>query len=305
MLAISQEPMWIDRSDADTRIAAIATTENRKELADRLTDFKRDGFVILRQAVPHQAIDNYIAEFDEAAKTDQDIMVSYGRDVFPIAGQDLHKPLLKILDTLVKLPTAMPLAFADRIVEFVEEVFDDAPLAFQSLHFEVGSTQAIHQDTAYVVLNQPRKLVAAWIALQDVEPGSGELIYYPGSHRFGEFMYPGDKKHWNPETDGDAIHDHHLNWLHVAAKENGVSTSSFLPKKGDVLIWHADLAHGGGEITDPSLTRRSLVVHYGPASSNPHYFQSVEEQRRRKVPVEKGYVSSMYYDIEAWVEGAR
>lgn len=41
-----------------------------------------------------------------------------------------------------------------------------------TLHFEVGSTQAIHRDTAYVVVkDEPLKLVASWIALADVTPG--------------------------------------------------------------------------------------------------------------------------------------
>jgi phytanoyl-CoA hydroxylase len=41
-----------------------------------------------------------------------------------------------------------------------------------TLHFEVGSTQAIHRDIAYVVVkDEPLKLVASWIALADVMPG--------------------------------------------------------------------------------------------------------------------------------------
>src|ERR1700730_16293180 len=41
--------------------------------------------------------------------------------------------------------------------------------------------------------------------------------------------------------------------------------------KGDVLIWSADLAHGGGEIADPSATRQSIVAHYCPGNVYPMY----------------------------------
>jgi ectoine hydroxylase-related dioxygenase (phytanoyl-CoA dioxygenase family) len=35
-----------------------------------------------------------------------------------------------------------------------------------------------------------------------------------------------------------------------------------IAKKGDVLIWHANLVHGGAPILNPALTRKSMVVHY-------------------------------------------
>ena len=289
--------MWVDQPGADSRIAAMRTIPGKAELADRIDEFRRDGYTVLRGAVSHAAIDEYIAAFDKAAQSDMSINVSYGRDVYPIAGQDLRKPLLKVLDTLVKIPSALPLAFAPALSEFLTTIFDEAPLAFQSLHFEVGSTQAIHQDTAYVVTERPNRLAAAWIALEDIHPGTGELVYYPGSHKFGPFLYPGGKKHWSPEDDGNAIHDHHLHWLHETAREQGVKEMAFLPKKGDVLIWHADLAHGGGKITDPNATRRSFVVHYTGRSVDPFYFRGAGADRRKKVSVPGGAVSSMYYDV--------
>jgi hypothetical protein len=36
----------------------------------------------------------------------------------------------------------------------------------------------------------------------------------------------------------------------------------FYPKKGDAFIWHANLVHGGGQITNQALTRKSLVSHF-------------------------------------------
>jgi phytanoyl-CoA hydroxylase len=293
------EPMWVDTDAADERIAAIRRMQGRADLADRLAEFRERGYAIFRQAVAPELIDRYVAEFDRAVASDRTLLTSRGLEIAPAMERDLHEPIVKTLDTLVKLPSALPLAFADPLVDFLEEIFEDKPLAFQSLHFEVGSTQAVHQDTAYVVLNQPRKLAAAWIALEDIRPGTGALVYYPGSHRFGEFLYPEERKHWEPAKDGDAIHQHHLGWLHEIARVRGVEQESFLPKKGDVLIWHADLAHGGGEITEAGSTRRSLVVHYGPMSSDPVYFGSVKPERRVKKRVPGGYVSSMYYTIGA------
>ena len=43
-------------------------------------------------------------------------------------------------------------------------------------------------------------------------------------------------------------------------------------KKGDILVWHADLAHGGSPVKRPELTRQSLVGHFCPQSAEPLYF---------------------------------
>jgi len=36
----------------------------------------------------------------------------------------------------------------------------------------------------------------------------------------------------------------------------------FTVRKGDLLVWHTNLFHGGEPHTDKSLTRKSMVFHY-------------------------------------------
>ena len=58
------------------------------------------------------------------------------------------------------------------------------------------------------------------------------------------------------------------NYLKYEEKIGEIVTEKKLPKKiftakkGDVLIWHANLIHGGEKITRPGSTRKSIVVHY-------------------------------------------
>ena len=44
-------------------------------------------------------------------------------------------------------------------------------------------------------------------------------------------------------------------------EERGLKTEKFMAKKGDVLIWHADLMHGGAPIQDRRLTRKRAWLH--------------------------------------------
>jgi len=186
----------------------------------------------------------------------------------------------KLVDAYALSRAALEAAFAARVRRFLELVLADELLLFQSLSFERGSEQPVHQDTAYVVVTPPLAFAAAWIALEDVRPGSGELVYFPGSQRLPDHLFGGAYKNWNKERDGlEAQERFHLELLRRCAA-HGLSPATFLPARGDVLFWNADLAHGGTPILDPRSTRRSLVCHYCPASARPYYFHHRPRHRR-------------------------
>ncbi len=294
--------LWTDRKDA---VAVLASKREKlpEGMADKLQFFIDNGFVILEQAVDHQAIDNYRRDLESASREGDSALLAsvpmagpQDKDVVPLKEADLGAPLTKVLDTYALLPSARTMIFSDPIVNFLKTVFESDVLAFQGLHFEKGSTQAIHQDTAYVVLEEPMKLCASWIALEDVKAGSGELIYYPGSHRLPDWLYSGKFKHFNHERDKHEEHMSHLKALHDRSEETGLKLASFLPKKGDVLIWASDLAHGGAQIEDNTATRRSLVTHFTSSNTLPYYFRFLPEKRRVVSQAKPGCsYTTMYY----------
>ena len=290
--------LWIDNTDPDVvlrKLQSIPDTAMRRNV----DSFVRDGFVILSGVVPHERIDAYLREYQLAADTGMmqiEVPTAGGRQAF--AREKSFIPGSKVLDTAMLMSSGQDLSFAPAISAFLETIFGESAMAFQTLHFEVGSTQAIHQDTAYVVVRgQPLKLAATWIALEDVQPGSGELVYYVGGHRINETIYAeGTSKHWNADRDGHPPHDAHLRFLHEEAERRGLQKAHFRPKKGDVLIWHADLPHGGGEITAPGVTRRSLVTHYCPKTLDPYYAAFIPEEWRKKTETRSGNAFiSMYF----------
>jgi hypothetical protein len=283
--------LWIDDTDSArvlARLEAIPDLAMRRQV----NKFMRDGFVVLPQAVAPSLIDTYLDEYEVAAASPGRLLVEVpaegGRH--PFTRERSLKHGSKVLDTAMLLSSGQHLCFAPDIAAFLETLFGEKALAFQTLHFEVGSTQAIHQDTAYVVVDrEPLNLVASWLALEDVQPGSGELTYFIGGHRIAEHVYAGGtSKHWNSERDGHPDHDAHLKYLHAEAERRGLEVGHFLPKKGDVLLWHADLPHGGGAVTKPGTTRRSLVTHYCPLSMEPYYIKFIPEDWRTKTPARGG-----------------
>ena len=290
--------LWIDREDwADQ----LHKRSNRfgHELTEDLQTFVRDGFVILRGAANHKDIDAYAGKITDAYANGSDdlIMLRPGEMIPRRIEPGMEARQMRLVDAHTSTEAALRLLSTPRLVNFLRTIFSDDPLLTQSLTFYKGSEQGIHRDTAYVVVNgRPLALAACWIALEDVRAGSGELIYLKGSHRYPESDFFNGKKHWNPEADGNDAHNNFLRWIADNARERGQVPEQFLARKGDILVWHADLAHGGAPIADPSLTRKSLVGHFCPVSAGPDYFVYRDDRRATRTYNGLTY-SSMYVDL--------
>jgi ectoine hydroxylase-related dioxygenase (phytanoyl-CoA dioxygenase family) len=88
------------------------------------------------------------------------------------------------------------------------------------------------------------------------------LLYYPGSHKL-PFI---DNKHYNHGNTKWKINVAHYqryeDKIREVVAEKKLQAGTFAAKKGDILIWHANLLHGGNKIKNKKATRQSLVMHY-------------------------------------------
>jgi len=148
------------------------------------------------------------------------------------------------------------------LLAILAEIMGKPARLFQSINFERGSQQPSHSDSIHMT-TQPRGLLsAAWVALEDIQPGSGELHYYPGSHRLPYYMnaaYGNEGGRW---LIGPKPYRAYEEMLAGKIKEAGLKKETFLACAGDVLLWHANLIHGGEPVTNAELTRKSMVFHY-------------------------------------------
>jgi phytanoyl-CoA hydroxylase len=236
-----------------------------------LRQWVKCGYVVLRQAVSAELIDRLDAEVERiwAGTTSVRAFVEFweGGDarVYPAGPRFRDRPC-KMLDLHAHLETARQVMFAPGILRLLALLFERPAVAFQSLYFRWGSRQAIHQDTAFVRVSSPLEFAASWVALEDIQPDSGELEYFVGSHTLEDYLFEGGHK-WMPTK--SAEYDRYIAALRRNSEARGLRRERFLPKKGDVLLWAADLAHGGSQDVRPGVTRRSLVTHYCPVSCEP------------------------------------
>jgi hypothetical protein len=290
--------LWTDRRDA-ARLLEERLQRGTVSRADagRLAFWMEHGFWIEKGAVPHDVVARVRTELaalasDRAPPPLVELGGSYQR-----LAPELAREHVKLVDAYALSRAALEAAFSPSIRAFLQLLFEDEALLFQSLSFERGSEQPVHQDTAYVVVSPPLAFAAAWIALEDVRAGSGELVYYPGSHRLPDHLFGGEQKNWNRERHGLAEQERFHRELLARCAAHGLAPATFLPARGDVLFWSADLAHGGTPIRDARLTRASLVCHYCPGSAMPYYFHHRPERRAAREHAPGARYASSHYDL--------
>ena len=154
------------------------------------------------------------------------------------------------------------LALEPVVLDLLRHLYGRDPFAFQTLNFAVGSEQHFHSDAVHFHSYPNGFMCGVWIALQDVQPESGPLIYYPGSHRLPYLSARSlglDRNVVMEEQHPQRFFE--PSWQQ-AVNEHSFEKQQFLPKRGDLLIWHANLLHGGEPVQDKSSRRWSQVNHY-------------------------------------------
>jgi phytanoyl-CoA hydroxylase len=269
--------LWTDLSNAPEIIAGKLElgTINRKE-AESLRSFIENGFVVFPGTIPGYHLRQLNRDIERIwTGTIPDVWVgsnedgrSCTRQIRP-GDEKRADQQIRLLDLYEQLESARAVMFDSMIARFLQLIFERPVLAHQGLTFYRGSRQSMHRDSAFVRLTSPMEFAAAWIALEDIQEGSGELEYYPRSHLYPDYLFEGKYK-WLPPGNDEL--DNFYADLRERAKAAGTSAVKFRPRAGDVFIWSADLAHGGSSFDNDNLTRRSFVVHYCPLNVEPMYY---------------------------------
>ena len=73
------------------------------------------------------------------------------------------------------------------IVRVIEQIFEEEAIGVQTMFYvkpPLTPGHAWHQDQLYLA-GDPKPVVAAWCALDDIDEENGALTVYPGSHKLG------------------------------------------------------------------------------------------------------------------------
>ncbi len=183
---------------------------------------------------------------------DQDLIVRILDELI----EPLHE-VSRVQDAWRFSPAVRELAVMPEVLDVLRVLYGREPVPFQTLNFEYGTQQRAHSDTVHFSSLPRRYMCGVWVALEDVDANNGPLFYYPGSQRlpdpfFQRFGLPAGM----PSYEGYEIAQAALLEAH------GLEPIEFHAKAGDVLIWSANIVHGGKPITEDGRTRWSQVTHY-------------------------------------------
>lgn len=220
-------------------------------------------------------------------------------------GKDAHGLGDRIGQLHQKHPELLELAGAPRVLGFLRWAFGGEAMVFGSLNFERGTQQFPHVDALFFCTEPVYAMAGVWVALEDIHPDSGPLFYLPGSHRW-PFAYGDDlvarrpalaaarervrRGEAPPEELEQTRKDLASAWIDTFTEDYNARNPEpvTLPlQRGDVVIWHALLAHGGSAQVNPALSRRSVVFHYvGRAAKlfDMHQFMQLDRAELRTNP---------------------
>jgi phytanoyl-CoA hydroxylase len=295
---LNMKVLWTDSPYAMQRVEGLyqGGEIDDQERAD-LTHFINHGWLIWPAAIAPDLIDQFAADIRSHHQHVGKFVTTDHRNSNsnPILSGSTPDRFESLFDLYVNLPSSREVCFHPRISRFLSLVFDTRPVANQQLLFQRSNGHRVHQDTSVVAIEDPMLLAATWIALEDVQSGSGELAFYDRSHRLPHYLFKDGTKRMAFGTDDPILYNDEL---HAACQERGMEYRRFLAKKGDVFFWTADLVHRSHDRTLPADTSRlSCVTHYHPESTVPFWFRFHPDRQHIKDFGDRGAYVSVHYPL--------
>nr|WP_247711938.1 phytanoyl-CoA dioxygenase family protein [Qipengyuania qiaonensis] len=174
---------------------------------------------------------------------------------------DKTKGERRIQDAWTKDEDVHAIASNPAILDLLSKLYGRRAFPFQTLNFPVGTQQAPHADSVHFSSLPERFMCGVWLAMEDIAAEAGPLFYVRGSHRWpiiSNAMI--GRRGYGSEL--DSAQTPYANAWQALCENHGKDQEPFLARKGQALIWTANLLHGGSRQTDPTLTRWSQATHY-------------------------------------------
>lgn len=223
----------------DYREVAEAAGHNQAELAV-LQQFADRGYVILDLDMPDF---ERIAEATKAALDPE-----YAEDG-------------RIQDAWLRHEGPKAIATSERILSTLKLLYGRTPFPFQTLNFNKGTEQETHSDTIHFDSHPQGFMAGVWVALEDIDANNGPLHYFPGSHRLPHLTLA-DAGARGSVDGAQSYNTHYLPLMQEVMQRHGFTREEAYIRKGQAVIWSANLSHGGSPIREAGRSRHSQVTHY-------------------------------------------
>jgi len=246
----------LDRPDA---LAAIAAARAAGRLdatqVSKLQHWVEHGWVIL-------------FDTEDQPKVDAALVDAVAHDMMELVRTHKHLPFdewkIQLQNRYAVSEAVRRMIHWQPVLRWIGLILGKRPLPFQTLSMPIGSQIPPHADHVLMTTHPQGYMVAAWFALEAAARDAGPLTLWSGSHRL---PYLSAREVGIPhDGSDDECSQVYAQRYYEASREriarHGLAPFYYLAKKGEVLLWHANLLHGGAPIERADSSRKSLVVHY-------------------------------------------
>jgi ectoine hydroxylase-related dioxygenase (phytanoyl-CoA dioxygenase family) len=244
-----------------------------------------DGYTVIPASVDERLIDEALTAFHDWKARNSEALKAFCK---------FDDKLDRIINIQETLGVFKQLFTRNRTALAVQDyLFQGDTCLYTSLFFEVGTQQAVHRDIPLFWTKPANYYFGTWLALEDTDTANGPLLVVPGSHKLPllDREAIARRKYANlsdiKDIDED-LWDMYQSSLQKLCSERGLPTLEVHVRKGDTIIWHPLLVHGGAAITDKARTRRSFIVHTTPVHV-PVFHNDVFFDPNRRVRKESGW----------------
>ena len=164
------------------------------------------------------------------------------------------------------------LANNEHIKKILKYLYNSKPLPFSTINFIGGTEQPYHSDYIHFGSIPHKYLVGAWVALESTNHYNGPLTVIPGSHKLPIINYQDlNLKKPNSIYDLEKNYRVYENYVKNIIKYKKLKIKELHLKKGEAILWAANLLHGGVKMINKKLTRKSQVIHFHFKNSEIYY----------------------------------
>jgi hypothetical protein len=217
------------------------------ETSRLVEQYAKDGYLIIDPGIPAQTLDSVV----------RDLADSYHLNAGPS-----HSDEIRIADAWAFNEAVRSIALAPKVLALLETLYRRPPVPFQTLNFRVGTEQRAHSDTIHFNSVPERFMCGVWVALEDMDHSNGPLVYYPGSHKLPVYDLHDIGICGSDQRDTSEFYPLYEDFVQALIAAHGLERREINVKKGQALVWSANLFHGGAPILDRSRSRNSQVTHY-------------------------------------------
>ena len=226
-----------------------------------IQEIQQKGYCILKNAINHDLADRIIAHFDEWKNNKDNCFKCYHFN--------------RITNFHMLNDDTKQLVTNEYVNQILCKLFNCQQSIYSSLFFREGTAQHFHRDTPHFYTNPINNYYGVWYALENIDEQAGPLKYYENSHLLETInghevcnsLFPNKSILTNDENLKCLLHYNRI--LEQKCEQlnlERIDEQNYKNKinKGDIIIWHPNLLHGGSDIINKQLTRYSLVTHNVP-----------------------------------------